>query len=1032
MKITEISVNRPVTVLMITLIILLLGYISYTLIPIDLMPDVTYPALTIRTIYSDVGAEEIENTITKPIEAAVAAIADIEHISSVSSEGSSRITLNFSWDKDLESATNDVRERLDRIRGALPDEAEDPILFKFDLSAFPVMILGVESKMNINDLQEYLENQIQYRFERIPGVASADIHGGYKKEIQILIDKEKIEQFNIPLSTIVSSIKENNTNQSAGSIKHGFHDIVIRLKNEYENISDIESRVVTVINNIPILVKDIASVKFTTEKVRQITLVNAQPGVRMAISKQSGSNTVKVANAIQNEIEKINSDYDYIKIFPIIDTSEYIKNAINSVKSAAIFGAILAAFVLLFFLRNIRSTIIISVAIPISIIATFILIYNGGFTLNIMSFGGLALGIGMLLDNSIVVLENTYRHIAEEKIDRRVGAIIGTQEVGMAILASTLTTIAVFLPMLFISGMAGIMFKQIAMVVTFSLICSFVVSITIVPMLSSRYLKIYKNNVEDAKTITMRIFSSTEKIFNYIDEQYSLFLKWNLSHKKIVVLIAALFLLSSLYLVRFVGMEFMSSTDEGEIRINVDASVGTNIDVSYERIQLIEEIIKYEIPELDNSTTNLGSGGYGPGGGGGHTANIRLRLIKQKDRERSTSDVIEDLNKKLQLVEGVRVRIRSGSGIMMMRTTTSGSGDKIAIEIRGHNLETGRTLTLDLKNKIENIDGITDANISREESRPEENIKIDYFKAARLGLKISDINTLMNIGLSGQTVTYYRYDGKEFNIVVKYQDADNYSIQDLLNFHIPLPEGKTQLSNFISVVSGEGPVSIERLDQERIITLDVNFENRDLNSVVADIRKVISVTPIPDNFSITIGGEFEEQQKSFKEMLFVLILAIVLVYMVMAAQFESFIDPFIVLFSVPLAVIGVILTLILTDTLFNVQGFIGLIMLAGIVVNNAIILVDYTNLLRRKNKLDLISAVILAGRRRLRPILMTTLTTVLGLMPLAVGLGEGSELQIPLARVVCGGLLSSSFITLILIPVLYVIFENRILKFNKK
>jgi len=992
------------------------------------MPDVTYPAITVRTEYSNVGAEEIENTITKPIESALAAIADVEHISSVSQEGSSRITINFSWGKDLESAANDVRERLDRIRSILPSEASAPVIFKFDLSAMPIMFLGVASNMNINDLQEYLENQVQYRFERLPGVASADIRGGYKKEIQILLKKEKVEELNIPLSRITSVIRENNTNQPAGYIRRGLYDIVIRSKNEFENIDDISNRVITVINNTPILLKNIADIKFTTEKVRAITLVNGKPGVRLIITKQSGSNTVKVAEAVKKEIEKINEDFQFLKIFAIVDSSEYIKKSIDNVKTSAIYGAVLAILVLLFFLRNIRSTIIISIAIPISIIATFILIYNGGYTLNIMSFGGLALGIGMLLDNSIVVLENTYRHISEEKLDRQNGAIIGASEVGMAIIASTLTTIAVFLPMIFISGMAGIMFKQIAMVVTFSLICSLLVSLTLVPVLSSKYLKFYESADNYKNSLIRRLFSQSEKIFMKIDEHYSSLLKWSLNHKKYMIVFFIAMLLISIYLAKYIGTEFMPTTDEGEVRVTVESAVGTNIDVLYSRVQEIQKIIEDEVPELKNSTANVGSGMGGPSSGSGsHTANIRLTLKDLKARKRSTEEIVSQLNRRLQRIPGVRCRVRSGSGLWVMRLMSGSGSDKITIQIRGYNLAVSKQLALELKRKIEDIQGITDVNLSREESRPEEIIKIDYQNSAKLGLKVSDINDLVNIGLAGKTATYFRKDGKEYNIVVKYENADTYTLQDLLGFSIPLPNNqKTQLSNIVTIQSGDGPLSIERLDQERIMNLDINYEKRDLGGVVADIRKVINSIAIPDNFSVTISGEFEEQQKSFKEMLFVLILAITLVYMVMAAQFESLIDPFIVLFSVPLAVIGVILILLLTNTLFNVQAFIGLIMLAGIVVNNAIILVDYTNLLRREYNMQLYDAVILAGRRRLRPILMTTLTTVLGLLPLAVGLGEGSEMQTPLARVVCGGLLSSTFITLFLIPSLYALFEKKL------
>jgi len=996
------------------------------------MPDVTYPSLSIRTTYSDVAAEEIENTITKPIEEALAAIADVEHINSTSSEGSSRVTLNFSWGKDMESAAADVREKIDRVKSQLPEDADAPVLFKFDLSAFPIMFLGVESNMNANDLQEYIENKVQYRIERIPGVASIDIRGGYAKEIQIFLDKTKIEQLNISLSEIVSVIKSNNINQPAGYVKEGRYDIILRSTGQFTGVEDIKNRVIKVINGMPIFVKDIATVNFTIEKVKQITKINGKPGVRISISKQSGANTVEVADAITEEIKRINEDMPFLKIFPLIDTSKYIKNSIDSVKSSAIYGAVLAIFVLLVFLRNFRSTIIISISIPVSIIATFILIYNGGFTLNIMSFGGLALGMGMLLDNSIVVLENTFRHISEEKLDKKNGAIVGASEVGSAILSSTLTTIVVFLPMIFITGMSGIMFKQIAYVVTFSLICSMGAAFTIVPMLSSKYLTVYSDEDLNKKktSLTAKFFWFTEKIFRRIDFEYGNLLKWSLNHKKIVIGFFAVMLGLSLLLIKGIGTEFMPSSDEGELRVSVEGNVGTKVEIMKERLELIETIIQKEIKEVENTTSSVGGGG-GPGGDSGHTGNIRIKLFDKKIRKRSSEEIARELNQKLAKVEGVKCRIRTSSGLFIMRRMSSGD-DKLSVEIRGHDLDTGKQLAEKMSKLFEKVEGITDVKVSRESGRPEKLIVIDYEKTAKLGLDPSDINNFIDIGLGGKTATYFRAEGKEYKVLVQFDNAEYFSDKEILNTLIPLPNGgKTPLGNIIKIEEKESPLSIERIDQERVITVSANYQFRDLGSIVKDVQNIINHIPTPKDFNIVIGGEYEDQQKAFQEMIFVFALALALVYMVMASQFESLLDPFIVLFSVPLSVIGVILILVLTDTLFNIQGFIGAIMLAGIVVNNAIILVDYTNLLIREHKMDLYEAVILAGRRRLRPILMTSLTTILGLIPLAIGIGEGTEMQTPLARTVCGGLSSSTLITLILIPVMYVLFNRKYLKKNR-
>jgi len=1022
---------------MITLIVILLGYISYTRIPIDLLPDVTFPALTVRTNYPNVGAEEIENTITRPIEEAMAAIADVDNIVSVSSEGSSRVTINFSWGKNLESAAADVRERLDRIKARLPEDAETPILFKFDLSAIPILFLGVESDLPINDLQEFIEDRIKYRFERIAGVASIDIRGGYKKQVKILLNKTKCEQLNIPLSKIVASLKINNTNQTGGSIIEGNQEIIFRANNEFKNIEDIKNRVVTVFQGQPILVKDIAEVEFSIERVRQKTIINSKPGVRIAISKQSGSNTVEVADRVKQEISKINADYSNLKIFPLTDTSLFIKNSIDSLKTSVIYGAALAILILLFFLRNIRSTIIISIAIPISIIATFILVYSYGYTLNIISFGGLALGIGMLVDNSIVVLENIFRHLTtNNNISRKQAALIGASEVSSAIIASTLTTIAVFLPMLFISGFSGIMFKQIAWVVTFSLICSLVVSLTLTPMLCSKFLKHSKtdknkekNNI--LKTISAKFFEFSELFFVKLENSYSNIIDYALKNKKTILFAVLMIIILSIYMSRAIGTEFMPQTDEGEIRITIEAQVGANLQILEDRTLLAQKIALAEVKEMESILTSIGDAGGMPGASSSsNTSSIRIKLKDKKFRKRSAQEIIANLNKKLSSVQGVVCRSRAAASLGIFNRL-AGEGDKITVEIRGHNLKAAQKIGADLLKKIEKINGITDARLSRDVGRPEKIFEFDYYKIAKLGLSINDLNDFINIGLAGKTATYYRIAGKEYNVLVQFKNPENYSVAEILQLKIPLPNNNlTSLGNLVLLKDSEGPLSIDRLDQERVLTISANYQNRDLGAIISDLQTLLKSTQTPQDITLRIGGEYEQQQKSFKEMMFVLLLAVLLVYMIMAAQFESIIDPLIIILSVPLAAFGVILIFILTDTLFNIQAFIGVIMLAGIVVNNAIILVDYTNQLIREHSYKPSAAIIEAGKRRLRPILMTTLTTVLGLLPLAIGIGEGSEMQVPLARAVCGGLLSSTLITLVFIPVVLDL-KEKLLKTKK-
>jgi HAE1 family hydrophobic/amphiphilic exporter-1 len=744
--------------------------------------------------------------------------------------------------------------------------------------------------------------------------------------------------------------------------------------------------------------------------------------VRLSVSKQSGENTVEVARGALEELESINRDIPQIKIITIIDTSDYIQRSIRNVGSSAIYGGILAVIVLLVFLRNFRSTVIIATAIPVSIIATFALLYFGGFTLNIMTLGGLALGIGMLVDNAIVVLENIFRMRESGDFSER-AAIEGTEEVTSAIMASTLTTMAVFLPLIFIRGMSGIMFKQLSIVVAFSLLCSLGAALTLVPMLSVRILPSAAEDDRHKPDIWRRIFEVSGRFFKQLEDNYKKLLHISLNHRFIVVLIAVFIMTVSLLLVPYVGAELMPSTDEGEVRINSEMQVGTRLDLLDEKSRIMEAIIDESVPEIQNIVTSVGGGGWR--GSGGHTGRIRISLKPQSRRTRSSEEVAADLRRKLGNIPGMIIRTRAGQGLFILRMGTTGN-DRIQVEIRGHDLQMADTLAAQIKALVESVGGVTDARVSRESGSPEELILIDRQKAADMNLSVSKIANALQTILSGTNAGYYRQSGDEFTILVKLRDAEQMNLDGILDLTLVNSNGQpVVLKNVVTVEPKSGPVRIERMDQERVVTVSADISGRKMSSVLADIRELLRTVPVPRDFSIGFGGDYEEQQKSFRELLLSCILALVLVYMVMACQYESLRDPFVVMFSVPLAAIGVILMLFLTGTTFNVQSFIGSIMLGGIVVNNAILLVDHTNLLRRKASMPLREAIEEAGRRRLRPILMTATTTIFGLVPLALGLGEGGEAQAPMARVVIGGLLSSTFITLIFVPVVYSIFERR-------
>jgi HAE1 family hydrophobic/amphiphilic exporter-1 len=1003
-------------------VIVLLGAISFTRLPVDLMPETQNPTLSVRVEYPGVAPEEMENLVSRPLESALSAAPGIYRLTSTSSEGSSSIRIQFDWDVNIDEAADEIRTRLDRARGSLPEGTLPPTLFKFDVSQFPIMFLAVSGgNMDARALRTLLEKDIQPRIERVPGVAAVDIRGGLRREIHVTLQTEKLQSYNLSVNQIVNTLRTENMNRPVGPVEEGKYEVLLRTQGEFKEVNEINNIVVTARGGTPIYLRDIAKVEDTHEEIRQHVRIDGEPGVRFSIRKQSGSNTVEVAERVRAELVRLEKAFPGITISPLNDQSVFIQRSINNVRTTAISGAFLAIMILLLFLRNIRSTMIVSVSIPVAVIGTFSLMYFSGFTLNTMSFGGLALGVGMLVDNAIVVLENIFR-LRETGLTHREAAIEGSKEVAMPIAASTLTTVAVFVPLVFLSGMSGVMFKELSYVVSFALMCSLLVALTLVPVLCSKYLRVRPPDARRHPWMS-KIISVSGRAFEALDENYQRAIHWSLAHRKTIVFSALLLFGGSLLLIPFIGFEMQPETDEGEIRVSLELPAGTRIEVTDEVSRRLESIIKKEVPEAVHFMSEVGGGGWMSSSM--HTSDITVQLTNKSERKRSSQEIVNALRPKLSVQPGMLVRVRSNSNSMMRRMSSSG-GDRISVEIRGYEMQTASEIAKRVKETIETVPGITDTNVSRREGMPEMLVTVDRTKAAGLGLNASDIATTLETVIGGRRASQFREEGEEFNILVRLNEEQRASIGQLQHVTVVTPTGRAvPIGDLIKTVRREGPVSIERQDQERLVRVYAGYANRDLGSVMQDIDKKLSTLSLPSGFSIFYGGEYEEQQKSFRELLFSLILAIVLVYMVMAAQFESLRDPLIILLSIPLAAIGIALTLFLTDTTFNMQAFIGTIMLAGIVVNNAIVLIDYTNLLRHRDKLLLRHAVELAGRRRLRPILMTTLTTVLGLIPMALGIGEGAEVQAPMARVVIGGLVTSTLITLLFIPTIYTMIEER-------
>ncbi len=1018
MKIAQAAVNRPVLTSMVSLIVIILGAVALSRLPIDLMPDVTSPTISISTSYSKASPLTMEELVTRPIEEAVAAVPGVQEISSRSTEGNSNVQVSFSWGTDLEAASNDIRDRIDRIISRLPSEAGRPSLRKFDMAATPVIMMGVTSQLEALELRRILEEQVSYRLERVNGVASVNIWGGRTREIHINLDPARMNALKVPLDQVISRIRSANVNQPAGNVYRGNHQITVRVPGLYENLDELRNTVIMRRGGSTIALRDIAEVIDTASKETRIVRINGEAGIQISVNKQSGTNTVKVVQGILEEVEQINRSIPQIKVVPLMDSSVFIKQSINNVSMSALLGGILAVLILLFFLRNLTSTLVISTAIPISIMATFGLLYFNGFTLNLMTIGALALGVGQLLDNSIVVMENIFRHREMGK-SSQLAAVDGSMEVGSPILASTLTSIVVFLPLLFMRGMSGIMFQQLAFVVVFALICSLITAITLVPMLSGKIIKVTQEPPLNAKGFSIRIYHGVGSILRKVENWYQMLLCKALNHRAQTLVIVLVMLAGAAFLASVIDSELMPISDEGEIRISIDMEAGTQLELVDAKMLMAEERIK-DIPEITNIVATAGGGGWGSS----NTGSLRISLHSKSERERSDEEIAADMRDKLANIPGARVRVRTVSNNRMTRVM-GGGGGRIEIQVRGHEMDEAYRLASIIVENVESVEGITDVDLSRTAGAPEDLVQIDRQKAAELGLSVQQISSTLETVLSGTKAGDYMDHGKEYPLMVQVRDAERLPMNEILDFSISNTDGNPiVLRNVVDISQGEGSTVIERVNQERMIDVSANLSGRNLSAVIGDIQERLEEIPLPTGFSVEIVGDYKEQQESFRELTIGIILALVLIYMVMASQFESIRDPFIVMFSVPFALIGVSGILYLTGTTFNIQTYIGIIMLAGIVVNNAILLVNTTNQLRDVEGMKLRPAIEEAGRRRLRPILMTALSTVLGLLPMAIGLGEGSETQAPLARAVVGGLLSSTFITLVLIPVLYSLFEG--------
>ncbi|MGB2803397.1 MAG: efflux RND transporter permease subunit [Candidatus Zixiibacteriota bacterium] len=1037
MFLPKFAVRRPVMVSMIFLIFIILGVISFALLPIDLFPDIDLPMVMVVAGYEGAGPSEIENMVAKPMENALAATKNLKNIYSYSLEEACVVIAEFEWGSDMDVAAADVREKVDMIRAILPEGVESPSVIKFDPSMMPIMFLGVSGESRTPaELRYYAEEIIQPRIERLDGVAAAFPIGGLEREIKVEIDRARLEALGFSVNQVIAAIRASNLDLPAGHLKFGQKDFLVRTTGQFTSPSQLENVVISNHQGIPIRLKDVATIRDDFKERTSVVRVGGASAIAMLVQKESQANTVTVADRVKKTLASVGRELpEDTKINLVWDSSDYIKKSVGNVERSALEGGLLAIIIILIFLRSFSSTLIISLAIPVSVVVTFALIYFGEMTLNITTLGGLALGIGRLVDDAIVVLENIFRH--RQRGERPAeAAVVGASEVSTAVLAATATTIIVFVPIFFVKGMVGILFRPMGYTVVMSLAASYFVAMILIPLLSSKFLKVEKIGNPGDVSSKGKLFRLSQKLFDAIDEHYRKVLSWCITHKTLVILGVALVLVASLPLVSFIGAEFIPQIDEGQFNISLKMPVGTELERTEEVITRMENIIVENVPELNTIMVRAGVEGEGWQAlssifqdiTGSHAANLEASLVDRSKRERSIWEIMELLRVKFKDIPDADIHVMS-AGLTQEMTSFGGAAAPIVVEIRGYDMETARSLAGQAKQIIEQTPGSRDVRIMREEGLPEVQVKIDRDRAAALGLTLGQVAQTIQTNVKGTVASLFRDPklGKEYNILVQLREEDRENLLDLDRIFITSPLGKQiPLSNLAEVVKAKGPVKIDRKNQERTILVTSQAYGRAPGTVAAEVETRIEKNlKAPENFSVVVTGAYEDQKESFQILLYALALAMVLIYMVLAAQFESLLDPFIVMFSVPLGIVGVIWGLFLTGKTLSILSFVGMIMMAGIVVSNAILLVDYTNILRRRG-VKLHDAVVSAGKTRLRPILMTSFTTMLALVPMALGFGEGGEMYSPLAVAVISGLFISMALTLILIPTLYTVFEERL------
>ncbi len=1000
---------------MFALILVVMGIWSLLSLGLDLFPDIEFPMVTVTTVYAGAAGEEVEKSVTEPLESFVGTVSNLKSIKSTSRENISVLMLEFEWGTNVDFAAQDVRASLDGVLNQLPEEVQRPFVAKFDVGQMPVMSVQITGMKDTRELRTLVEDKVAASLKRLDGVASVFVFGGDEREVQVFVNGLKMRELGVSLDNITQALAINNLNLPAGTIDIGEDEYLLRTVGEFETVEEIGEIIVgTTKFGEPIYLDEISDVIDGIEETNSYIRSNGEDGIVMMVFKQSRSNSVAVGNRVKKAVAELWLDMpENIEYSLGMDTADSITRVAKITATNAVVGGLLAVLMIWLFLRSWRPTFAIGMAIPLSVVATFIPLKLAGYSLNIMTLGGIALGVGMLVDNAVVVIENIYRNIEMGKT-RHEAAKLGASQVMMAITASTLTTIAVFLPMVFSSGLAGQLTRGLALTVSFALICSLIVALSIVPMIASLLFKKEKIKV-----------SAIPSSFEKLRLKYKSALQWSLKHRKLMVLslVGALALTGLAF--TFVGTEFFPKSDVDMVMINMKMPVGTRVEITDEKARILEDIA-FSIPEVDKIMTMVGSNesmsSFGPTG----SNEAMLMVVLNSDRKRSFTEVIDEIKARFPDFEGLELRVSQ------MNAMSSSQGD-IDIKIFGDELDKLREYSLEIVEATKDIPGFTDVYSSVEQGKPEIEIRINKDKASRLGVPTYLLaNQIRTLTLGVVSTRLRDKTGDETDIRVRLREDERLNIEDIENMPIATPMGFVPLKEVTDFVEGLGPMKIEHERQTRIVHVYGNRSGRDLGSIMKDIEKKIA--PIVKNFepgySFEFSGEQADMQESFKDLSIALLLAIILVYAIMAAMFESLVQPLVIMITLPLAMIGVVWIFLLSGSTLSVVSFVGIIILAGIVVNNGIVLVDHVNQLRRSGVAKE-AALVQAGFDRIRPVLITALTTIFGMLPMAMSSGAGSDMSAPMALTVIGGLLSATLLTLFYVPIFYSFADRLSLRVQK-